>query len=293
MVDFFTEFVGDFPYEKLANVQSSTRFGGMENASAIFYSESALAQREDIEGTVSHEIAHQWFGDAVTERDWSHLWLSEGFASYFGALYFEQADGEADFRQRMGGYRDTYLQSNMVGRPIVDPQTPDLFALLNANNYQKGAWVLHMLRGLMGEAPFQRAMRDYYRQHTHGTALTEDLQIIAEEASGLELDWFFRQWVFQPGYPVLSVERTWEANAGSLTLTVRQEQDPSWPRFRLPMEIELVWDDGSRRESVYLDGPLSRFTFALPEEPSAVVLDPDGWVLAVVREGTNGAAGGP
>ena len=284
MVDFFTEYVGDFPYEKLANVQSSTRFGGMENASAIFYSERGLAERRDIEGTVSHEIAHQWFGDAVTERDWTHLWLSEGFATYFGALFFERADGAPEFRRRMEGARQTYLGSDVVGRPVIDPDAPDLFALLNANNYQKGAWVLHMLRGLVGEAAFQRTVREYYRRHLHRTALTPDLQAIAEEVSGMELGWFFRQWLTQPGHPVLSVERSWDPGSDAVTVTVRQLQDASWPRFHIPIEIELAWEGGSRRERVELDGPESTFVFSIPAPPTAIELDPDGWVLAETLE---------
>ena len=90
---------------KLANVQSSTRFGGMENASAIFYSEKSIAKGRNIEGTVSHEIAHQWFGDSVTEADWNHLWLSEGFATYFGALFFESEDGKSVFQEKMENSR--------------------------------------------------------------------------------------------------------------------------------------------------------------------------------------------
>ena len=154
MVNFFSTKVGPFPYEKLANVQSSTRFGGMENASAIFYSQEAIAKGKNIESTVSHEIAHQWFGDSVTEKEWHHLWLSEGFATYFGALFFEQSDGRDNFIERMEKSKKRIFQSKVTDRPIVDYEVRDLFKLLNSNNYPKGAWVLHMLRGLLGDEIF-------------------------------------------------------------------------------------------------------------------------------------------
>jgi aminopeptidase N len=287
MVDFFTEIVGDFPFEKLANVQSATRFGGMENASAIFYSEQAIAAGRDIEATVSHEIAHQWFGDAVTEASWHHLWLSEGFATYFGALFFEAADGVDDFRRRMDGSRMRVVGSADVERPVIDPEETDLFALLNDNNYPKGGWVLHMLRGLLGDDVFFQGIRTFYQRHLHQAVLTEDFQAVMEEVSRQDLDWFFTQWLYRPGYPVFEIEERWvpgEGGAGQAEVVVRQVQRDAWPRFRVP--LELCWDTGEARacrpavsgsaEDVF------RFSFdARPTGPAA--LDPDGWVLKDVR----------
>jgi aminopeptidase N len=154
MLDFFTDVIGPYPFEKLAHVQSSTRFGGMENSSAIFYDERALAAGRDIEGTVSHEVAHQWFGDSATPSDWSELWLSEGFATYFGNVFFEYADGEEAFRERMAGAAARYLSSADTLKPVVDTSAVNLFDLLNRNSYQKGGWVLHMLRGIVGDEDF-------------------------------------------------------------------------------------------------------------------------------------------
>lgn len=154
ILQFFTKNIGPYPYEKLALVQSSTRFGGMENASAIFFAESALGSSRT-EGTSAHEIAHQWFGDSVTEADWHHLWLSEGFATYFEALFYEHADGEAAFREEMQRNRDSYLnfaQGKLT--PILDTTVTNYFDLLNANNYPKAAWVLHTLRHFVGAESF-------------------------------------------------------------------------------------------------------------------------------------------
>src|SRR6185503_7795720 len=177
MLEFYANLIGPYPYEKLSLVESSTRFGGMENSSAIFFDEKAFNGSGSLEGTVAHEIAHQGFGDSVTEADWNHLWLSEGFATYFGALFFERADGRDRFLQMMLANKQRYLQQYATDpRPIYDPNIKDLFKLLNANNYQKGGWVLHMLRHVMGDDKFFAGIRDYYRTHQGRNALTTDLE---------------------------------------------------------------------------------------------------------------------
>ncbi len=281
MVDFFSDVVGPFPYEKLAHVQSATRFGGMENSSAIFYDQEALASGRSIEGTVSHETAHQWFGDAVTEGDWAHLWLSEGFATYFGALFFEYADGPAALDARMASAAQRYLSSPDTLRPVVDTEAANLFDLLNANSYQKGAWVLHMLRRLVGDEVFFHGIREYYARHRDGTALTEDLQDVMEEVSGADLDWFFHQWLYEPGYPVLALHKGSAAD-GSLAVTLREIQESYAPRFRLPVVLRLRWDGGERREQVELDGDSGHWEFQGVPPSAEVVVDPDHDLLVRV-----------
>jgi len=284
MVDHFTTVIGPFPFEKLANVQSATRFGGMENASAIFYSEQGIASGRNMEGTVSHEIAHQWFGDAVTEANWHHLWLSEGFATYFGAQFFEAADGVASFRGRMEASRQRILDSDDMDRAIYDPEVTDLFALLNDNNYPKGGWVLHMLRGIIGDDDFFHGIREYYRRHLHSAVLTEDFQAVMEDVSGRDLEWFFHQWIYQPGYPTFEVEHTWAAHetadGGSLEVTIRQVQSDQWPAFRIPMEFAVTSGGREVRSSIEI---FERETVIRIEtqgsEPTGIILDPDGWVL--------------
>jgi len=281
MVDHFTRTIGPYPFEKLANVQSATRFGGMENASAIFYTEQGIASGRNMEGTVSHEIAHQWFGDAVTEASWHHLWLSEGFATYFGAQFFEAADGVAAFRERMEQSRQTVLASDVTDRPIYDPTERSLFALLNDNNYPKGGWVLHMLRGILGDEAFFAGIREYYRRHLHSAVLTTHFQAVMEELHGDDLDWFFRQWIYEPGYPVFDVAQAWDAGSRVLTLTVRQTQKAEWPAFRVPMEVAVTQGGTESRHTIVVDGRESVVRIELPGSaaPSAVVIDPDGWVL--------------
>jgi aminopeptidase N len=281
IVDFYTELVGPYPFEKLAHVQSSTRFGGMENASAIFYTGEALAAGENIEGTVAHETAHQWFGDSVTEADWPELWLSEGFATYFGHLFFEHAEGEADFRGRLEEDREQVLASKDVLRPVIDREEQDLFALLNVNNYPKGGWVLHMLRGIVGDEAFFRGIRAYYGAHALATATTEDLRRAMEEASGKELGWFFRQWLEEPGYPVLEASATRDGATGTVLLTVRQLQPADWPTFRLPMVVEVTGGGGDPvRQAIEITQRSQAFSIGgVGPGEVRTRLDPDGWVL--------------
>jgi len=254
MVDFYSRTVGSFPYAKLAHVESSTRFGGMENASAIFYAEGGYARRSMGESVVAHETAHQWFGDAVTEFDWHHLWLSEGFASYFGPLFFESV-GETDrFRSMMRSARDRYLASDDVHRPVIDTAENDYLRLLNRNNYQKGAWMLHMLRGLVGDSAFFRGVRAYYERGKHGTALTADLLAAMEATSGRSLRWFFDQWLTRPGYPELRVSSAFDHDTRRVTVRVEQVQPDAWGTFRIRVPVALRFPDGWKRVPVSFTG---------------------------------------
>jgi aminopeptidase N len=286
MVDFFSDVLGPFPYEKLAHVQSSTRFGGMENSSAIFYSESALASGRDMEGTVSHEIVHQWFGDSATPADWSELWLSEGFATYLGAVFFEYADGIPDFRERIRGVADAYLSSADTLLPVVNTGETNLFNLLNRNSYQKGGMVLHMLRGHVGDEVFFEGLAEYYARHRHGNAATADFRRVMEEVSGEGLGWFFDQWLYRPGYPVLSVETGADPDSGYMEVVLRQIQGGYAPRFRLPLTLEFQWGGDRERFDIVLEAEEAEGVFSFPGVPAdaRVTVDPDGWLLKrVVR----------
>jgi aminopeptidase N len=279
MVDLYADLFGPYPFEKLANVQSSTRFGGMENASVIFYSEQAIAARADMEGTAAHEVVHQWFGNSVTPADWPHLWLSEGFASYFGALFWAQTQDDAAFRERIDAMRARYLASATTDRPVVDEGVSNLLELLNENSYEKGALVLHMLRGVVGERAFFAAIREFYRRYQGGLVETVNLQQVMEEVSGQPLGWFFDQWLRRPGHPVLRVDWTWRQDLSQAQVTVTQLQDPLWPTFRMPVDIEFVMEGGVHRVSDWVDGRVWRGAFALPGRPTELRLDPDGWLI--------------
>src|SRR3989440_4009148 len=235
---FYSQTIAPYPYEKLALIIGATQFGGMENSSAIVFPSTLFNHRSNdkmsarfdvpmrIEEVVAHEIAHQWVGDSVTESTWADLWLSEGFATYFAGLFIEKYDGEDAFRDYMKREADTYFRYERERRaPIHDTETEDLFKLLNPNNYEKGAWVLHGLRGLLGDANFFKGIRAYYLSHESKTASTEDLREAMEKASGMDLKEFFSRWVYGSGHPVYEVSWTWQgANAGRGTLTINLVQ---------------------------------------------------------------------
>lgn len=275
MVEVYSSLVGPYPYEKLALVQSSTRFGGMENSSAIFLDEKRIGNGTSLEGLVAHEIAHQWFGDSVTQTEWADLWLSEGFATYFGHLFFERADGREVFMKRMHDSRDQYLKANRTKTRAIQDETKELNTLLNAFTYQKASWVLHMLRGIMGDEPFFAAIRDYYAAYRDRNATTDELRLIMERHAGQPLDWFFRQWIVEAGHP--TYELAWKWEEGKVGVTIEQKQ--SGTVFRMPMTVELRGASGVKRETVVVDERREEIEIASEQAPVSVVLDPEEWVL--------------
>ncbi len=274
IVAYFSSLVGPFPYPDLAHVESSTIFGGMENSTAIFYDENAYRRHALREAIVAHETAHQWFGDAVTERSWDHLWLSEGFASYFAALWAEHLGGDSALQAAMRGEAAGIFRSNATERPVVDTAA-NLMRLLNTNNYNKGAWVLHSLRGILGDSAFFRGLRLYYQTFRDSTALSRDFAHVMESASGKDLGWYFQQALHQPGYPRLQVD--WSYRDGAVDLEIRQVQKPAWGTYRLP-GLELLVGDQLLRLDVDSAVSQARFT-GFPAAPDSLTVDPNGWWL--------------
>jgi aminopeptidase N len=281
IVEVLDRLVGPFPYEKLAHVEAVTRFGGMENASAIFYDERAWRERRMTESVVRHETAHQWFGDAVTERDWHDLWLSEGFATYFDLVVGAALHGDSLLEAGLEENAQRYFRSPVVGRPIVDSAEHDPLRLLNANNYEKGAWVLAMLRASIGDSAFWQGIRTYYRTFRDSTATSVDLERVMERAAGRPLGWFFTQWLRQPGYPMLACQ--WRVARGGAawraTVTVRETQPEEWGFFRLP-EIALAFAGPgvtARRVITVLTDTAQ--VFDLPFAPTTLQVDPDHELL--------------
>jgi aminopeptidase N len=282
MVRLFAQRVGPYPYEKLAHLQSSTRFGGMENASAIFYNDRDFRGRGVGEGLIAHETAHQWFGNSVTEREWSHLWLSEGFATYWAALWAQHAHGDSAFRASLATIRGAVLDDTVAvtRRPVIDTVETDLLRLLNANSYQKGGFVLHMLRNEVGDSSFFRGVRDYYATHRHGTALTFDLQSSIEKFARRELTWFFDQWLRRPGYPELDV--AWGVDSASNTIEIAVNQAPRFGPFQFELRLALRDQAGTtRRIEVGIPAQDStRVALPISGPVTAVEVDPDLQLLA-------------
>ena len=238
VVDFFIQFVGDYPFEKLANVQSTTMFGGMENAGNIFYDENAVTGKGTMEALIAHEIAHQWFGNSASESDWQHLWLSEGFATYLTDLYWLEKHGNVEFQQRLMNERNRIIGfSKKYNHPVVDTTFNELFDLLNPNSYQKGAWFLHMLREKAGADDFQQILQTYYSRFKYSNASTTDFRRVVEEVTNENYDSFFNQWLTQYGHPILKMD----VNTHN-QMVIEQMQENL---FEFPIEIEYIFEDGS------------------------------------------------
>ena len=286
MVQLFASLVGPFPYEKLAHLQSSTRFGGMENASAIFYADAGFRRGTMGDGVVAHETAHQWFGDAVTERDWPHLWLSEGFATYFAALWTRAARGDSAFRVQMADIRQTILadSESVAKRPVIDTIETNLLALLNRNSYEKGGFVLHMLRNEVGERAFFNALRAYYSTFKHATATTDDLRAAMEREVKRPMSWFFDQWLRRPGFPSVTAEWSYDAGAKEVAITVSQSSP--FGNYQFPLTIAVIDSAGGQHRTTLTmpsSGAAGAVRVPLASAPANVVLDPDVALLAQLQ----------
>jgi aminopeptidase N len=283
IVALFEGLVGPFPYEKLAHVQSATRFGGMENASAIFYAYDLFPTRRLSEGLIAHETAHQWFGDAVTEREWGHLWLSEGFATYFAALWTQKSRGDSAFHAEMAEIRRQVLADSVVARrPVLDTAQTNYLALLNANSYQKGGYVLYMLNRQVGDEAFFRGLRSYYAKYQHGNALSDDLRVEVERSSGRTLGQFFDQWLRRPGVAEPKIGWAHDATDGTISLLVLQ--DSPGGAYELPLTVLVTERSGEQRRVEVTIPAQGRATIALPgrfpARPALLTFDPDHFLLA-------------
>ncbi len=295
VMEYFEEVIGPFSYEKLANVQSRTRYGGMENAGAIFYNEGRGDPVRWGESLIVHEMAHQWFGDSASEADWHHIWLSEGFATYFTTVYMEHFYGVDRFRQRMTDSRQSVLsyyygdpdnprQAPHTDSPLVDTTLPTSNRLLSTNSYQKGAWILHMLRHELGDEVWWTGIREYYRRYQDETALTRDFRVVMEEASGKDLERFFQQWVFRPGQPDIHGSWIFDSEKNQIFIILDQKQE-NGDIFHVPIEFGVIKEEGGQPiiHTFLMDGQSEIFTIPCDTRPTSVILDPDVWLLARIE----------
>ncbi len=289
MIAHFSALTGvPFPWDKYAQiVVSDFIFGGMENTSATTMYEHILLDARaalDIssDDLIAHELAHQWFGDYVTCRDWSHGWLNEGFATYFEHVERERRLGLDEYEYGLKGDLDAYLgeASARYQRPVVCQDYEAPIDLFDRHLYEKGGLILHLLRCELGDEVFWKGIRLYLARHAHSIVETRDLLRALEDASGRSLERFFDQWLFKAGHP--HVEIKVEHGAGSLLIEVKQTQKTSAeiPLFCFDLEIDLYPEQGEpRREVLHVE--TASETFVLPEarRPRFLVLDPRFLVL--------------
>jgi aminopeptidase N len=292
IMEFFQEEIGvPFPWAKYDQVYCHDFLaGGMENTSCSFMAASLLFPKEtgrldSLHGLDAHEMAHQWFGDLITCRDWAHLWLNEGFASYYTDLYEEKKNGREGMIVSLTKEADRVIRSK-DRRPIVWRDYGDAMQQFDSRAYPKGAWVLHMLRSQLGKALYQKAVRLYIERHRNGIVTTDDLQEVFEEVSGKSLDQFFDQWVHHGGVPELKADYNWDAATKQARVTIRQTQkvDAEVPLFRLPLPVRFFsQEDGkpvTRDFTITVSKDEETFYFPLAAAPDLVRLDPDLTILA-------------
>jgi len=289
MVKFFSEKTGvKYPYEKYAQTVARDFNGGMENISATTQYDvmihDARSDSHKMDSLQAHELAHQWFGDYVTARNWSDIWLNESFATYFQALWDEHSLGHDDFLYLdVKNNQDQYYAAWAKGirRPIVTRNYANPDAVFDTYTYPRGAAVLHMLRQNLGEQNWWRAINYYLTKYAHQPVETEQFRIAIEEATGQSMDWFFDEWLYKMGHPIFRVTQNYDAGAKALKLRVKQEQGPDpaspYPQvtyFQTPVEIEIGTASGTRIERAQIQPKEEQsFTFQVDSAPLLVNFD--------------------
>jgi aminopeptidase N len=294
VMGFYADYVGPYAYERLANITSPVTGGGMEAATAIMYHENSVTGDRTVRwrNVIIHEIAHQWFGNAVTESDWDDVWLSEGFATYFTLLFIEHAYGRDEFVDGLesSAVRVFTQYDSDPSYRIVHDDLDDMSRVSSGATYQKGSWILHMLRGRMGDEAFWAGIQDYYARYMNRNATTDDFQAAMEEASGLNLQTFFDQWLRDGGNPRLEGWWEYDASARAVRIELNQTQAVG-PMFEIPLEIG-IYQDGevlpTTIERVEVEGAFHRFVIPVDAEPTDVRLDPNSWTLFEADFGRQG-----
>jgi aminopeptidase N len=283
VLSFFSDTLGvKFPWPKYAQTAVYDYRSGQENVSATTLSEDSLVSKRSgfhlSDGTVAHELSHQWFGDLVTCKDWGQLWLNEGFAVFFTALYFEHSRGKATYEQNVQGIMEEYFaESERYKRPLATHLYADPKAMFDRHTYAKGAAVLHTMRRMLGDTAFFAGLRHYLTKYRCQPVDSHDLCTAMTEATGINLEPFFDQWVYKPGHPVLDYTWTWAGTKHEAVLTVKQLQDTKdgTPLYDLDMTVGLFSNKAIRREKVRIHQAEQEIRLSVADKPDAVLVDPD------------------
>ncbi len=288
VLEFYSKYVGPFAYEKLANIQTPSVNGGMETSSAIFYGEDLVNGKRDerTRNVVIHEIAHQWFGNAVTETTWDDAWLSEGFATYFTLLFIEHAYGKAEFDKGIAKAKKSVFDMavKMPNFSIISNRTAEKEAVTTGLTYQKGAWVLHMLRNLIGDAAFQKGIQKYYAKYYNANATTDQFREEMEKASDKDLKQFFTQWLYQPINPIINTSWSYDTKQKKLIVNLAQTQAGDIV-FDLPIEINYYTKGNPTPKTVKVQLSKKEQSFSFPSltAPEKMVVDPNNKLLSVIH----------
>jgi len=283
---FYSTYVGPYAYEKLANIQTPSVHGGMETSSAIFYGEDLVTGKRDerIRNVVIHEIAHQWFGNAITETTWDDAWLSEGFATFFTLLFIENEYGKEEYKKGIVKAKKTVfdLALKMPNFSIVSPRAAEKEEVTSGLTYQKGAWILHMLRDFIGDANFKKGIQNYYAKYFNANTNTDEFRMEMEKVSGKDLKLFFKQWLYQPINPTINASWSYDAGSKKLSVQLTQAQKGDF-LFNTPVEIGY-YKTGSSTPTILkmnLSSKQQSFSFSVASAPEKVELDPSNVLLNI------------
>ena len=279
VLSFYSEYVGPFAYEKLANVQSTVSGGGMETSSAIYYAEKLITGKKELRlrNVVIHEIAHQWFGNAVTESTWDDAWLSEGLTTFFTLLFIEHAYGHDEYIAGVKSAKKSvydYIKKDSLFS-IVSNRSAETGAVTSGLTYQKGAWIMHMLRDKLGEVNFKNGIQAYYKKYFNANATTIDFIAEMEKASNQNLQPFFNQWLYKPDNLKLSWTWDYDATTKQILIHVQQHQSSGFV-FDVPVEFEIMKEGMAERQIVKQQLNTKTADFKIPSatKPAFVSLDP-------------------
>ena len=282
VLEFYSNYVGPYAYEKLANIQTPSVNGGMETSSAIFYGEDLVTGKRDerTRNVVIHEIAHQWFGNAITETTWDDAWLSEGFATFFTLLFIENEYGKEEYTKGIIKARKSVydMSVKMPDFSIVSNRTAEKEDVTSGITYQKGAWVIHMLRNLMGEKNFKKGIQNYYAKYFNANTTTSEFRAEMEKVSGKDLKLFFKQWLYQPINPTINASWKYDANTKKLNVQLQQAQKYL---YNVPVEIGFYKKGASTPTilTMNLKEKDQLFSFPLATAPEKLELDPRALLL--------------
>ncbi|MBN1780465.1 hypothetical protein JW948_05015 [bacterium] len=277
-MSFYEERFGPYPFEKYGTATvTSAWFGGMEHQTMTTVVQRWFNGARSYESGFVHELAHMWWGDAVTLSDWPEIWLNEGFATYSELLFRENFYGRARFLEQLLSNKNVYIkQTESFDFPIYDPPRESLFNW--GITYIKGSWVLHMLRHLVGEEAFMNILPAYYEMYKYQNASIAEFQAVCEQESGMALDWFFDQWIYRTGYMRLTYDwNQWRTSGNRMTVQLQVEQEA--PLFTMPVDIRLQGVSGDLDTTVWIAGDSHQWSWTVPDSVRELRIDPDYWVL--------------
>ncbi|NOT01340.1 MAG: hypothetical protein HOP29_12010 [Phycisphaerales bacterium] len=297
MLEFFSTVTGvDYPYEKYDQVNVPLfDFGGMEHTTATtmgdrFLLDERAALDTDYDGLISHELAHQWYGDLITCRSWPHIWLNEGFATFFDTLWREKQFGREEYLDEIRrNYRSIadHDRTDTPGPLVLRDYTDELQPFWHKDSlaYTKGACVLHMLRHQLGDETFFKVIQAYTRRFRESEVETDDFRRVIEEVSGRNFEQFFEQWTYRPGIPHLNVTYTWDPDEKTVTVDVEQLQSISaaTPAFRFPLDVQFRTGQEVTSATIDVSSRTASWTGPFGQPPEMFSVDPQAGVLARVQ----------